>query len=235
MFEIIIAFGAGLVSFLSPCVLPLIPGYISYISGSSINELIERKNVNLIPIILFTVGFSIVFIIFGAASTFLGQVLFQNSYELRIAAGIIIVILSLHIIGIINLKFLNYEKRIQTKTNTNFYSPILIGMAFAFGWTPCIGPILGSILVLAATEDSINKGILLLISYSLGLALPFILSGYLIQKFLIFSKNFKKNINLVSKIGGFILLITGVLILTNQLQALGYYLLNIFPFLQNFG
>ena len=103
------------------------------------------------------------------------------------------------------------------------------------GWTPCIGPILGSILVLAATEESINKGILLLIFYSLGLALPFILSGYLMQKFLIFSKNFKKNISLVSKIGGIILLITGILILTNQLQALGYYLLNIFPFLQNFG
>jgi len=235
MFEILVAFGAGLISFLSPCVLPLIPGYISYISGASLSELIEKKNVNLIPIVLFTVGFSIVFIIFGAASTFLGQVLLQNSYELRITAGIIIVILSLHIIGIINLKFLNYEKRIQTKTNTNIYSPILIGMAFAFGWTPCIGPILGSILVLAATEDSINKGILLLISYSLGLAFPFILSGYLIQKFLIFSKNFKKNINLISKIGGIILLITGVLILTNQLQALGYYLLSIFPFLQNFG
>ena len=108
-------------------------------------------------------------------------------------------------------------------------------MAFAFGWTPCIGPILGSILVIAATEESIIRGIMLLISYSLGLAVPFILSGYLIQKFLIFSKNFKKNINLVSKIGGFVLLITGILILTNQLQALGYYLLNIFPFLQNFG
>ena len=235
MFELLIAFGAGLISFLSPCVLPLIPGYISYISGSSLNELLEKKNINLTPIILFTVGFSIVFVIFGAASTYLGQVLLQNSYELRIAAGIVIILLSLHIIGIINLKFLNYEKRIQTKTNTNFYSPILIGMAFAFGWTPCIGPILGSILVLAATEDTINKGVLLLISYSLGLALPFILSGYLIQKFLIFSKNFKNNINLISKIGGIILLITGVLILTNQLQALGYYLLNIFPFLQNFG
>ena len=235
MFELIVAFGAGLISFLSPCVLPLIPGYISYISGSSLNELIEKKKVNLIPIILFTVGFSLVFIIFGAASTFLGQVLLQNSYELRITAGLLIVILSLHIIGIINIKFLNYEKRIQTNKNANFYSPILIGIAFAFGWTPCIGPILGSILVLAATEETINQGILLLIFYSLGLALPFILSGYLIQKFLIFSKNFKKNINLVSKIGGFILLITGVLILTNQLQALGYYLLNIFPFLQSFG
>ena len=235
MFELLIAFGAGLISFLSPCVLPLIPGYISYISGSSLNELIENKNVNLIPIILFTIGFSIVFIVFGAASTFLGQVLLQNSYELRLFAGLIIIILSLHIIGVINLKFLNYEKRIETKTNNNFYSPIVIGMAFAFGWTPCIGPILGSILVLAATEESINKGILLLFFYSFGLAIPFILSGYLIQKFLIFSKNFKKNINLVSKIGGIILLITGVLILTNQLQALGYYLLNIFPFLQNFG
>ena len=235
MIELIIAFGAGLISFLSPCVLPLIPGYISYISGNSLNELIEKKNVNLLPIILFTVGFSIVFIIFGAASTYLGQVLLQNSYELRIVSGLIIILFSLQIIGSINLKFLNYEKRIQTNTNTNFYSPILIGMAFAFGWTPCIGPILGSILVLSATEESINKGILLLISYSLGLAIPFILSGYLIQKFLIFSKNFKKNINLVSKIGGIILLITGILILTNQLQALGYYLLNIFPFLQNFG
>ena len=235
MFEIIIAFGAGLLSFLSPCVLPLIPGYISYISGSSLNDLIKKKNINLTPIILFTLGFSIVFIIFGAASTFLGQVLLQNSYELRIVAGLIIIILSLHIIGVINLKFLNYEKRIQTSSNVNFYSPILIGMAFAFGWTPCIGPILGSILVLAATEESLTKGILLLSFYSLGLAIPFVLSGYLIQKFLIFSKNFKQNIVLVTKIGGIILLITGVLILTNQLQALGYYLLNILPFLQNFG
>ena len=235
MFELFVAFGAGLISFLSPCVLPLIPGYISYISGSSYNELVEKKNINLVPIFLFTVGFSLVFIIFGAASTYLGQVLLQNSYELRVAAGLVIILFSLHIIGIVNFKFLNYEKRIETKTNNNFYSPILIGMAFAFGWTPCIGPILGSILVLAATEESINRGILLLIFYSLGLALPFILSGYLIQKFLIFSKNFKKNINLVSKIGGIILLITGILILTNQLQALGYYLLNIFPFLQNFG
>ena len=235
MIELFIAFGAGLISFLSPCVLPLIPGYISYISGSSLNDLLEKKNINLLPIILFTLGFSIVFIIFGAASTFLGQVLLQNSYELRIFAGLIIILLSLHIIGIINIKLLNYEKRIQTNFNSNIYSPILIGMAFAFGWTPCIGPILGSILVLASTEESLGRGILLLCFYSIGLAIPFILSGYLMQKFLIFSKNFKKNINKVSKIGGIILLITGILIITNQLQALGYYLLDIFPFLQNFG
>ena len=235
MIELLIAFGAGLISFLSPCVLPLIPGYISYISGSSINILIEKKNINLIPIILFTIGFSIIFIIFGAASTFLGKVLLQNSNELRIFAGIVIIIFSLHIIGIINIKFLNYEKRIQTNINKNLFSPILIGMAFAFGWTPCIGPILGSILVLAATEENLIQGISLLFLYSLGLAIPFILSGYLIQKFLIFSKNFRKNINLVSKIGGTILLITGILIISNHLQALGYYLLEVFPFLQKFG
>ena len=108
-------------------------------------------------------------------------------------------------------------------------------MAFGFGWTPCIGPILGSILALASTEETILKAVILLSFYSFGLAIPFILSGYLMQRFLIFSKNFKKNINLVSKIGGFILLLTGILILTNKLQALGYYILNIFPFMQNFG
>ena len=108
-------------------------------------------------------------------------------------------------------------------------------MAFGFGWTPCIGPILGSILALAATEETIFKAIILLSFYSLGLAIPFILSGYLMQRFLMFSKNFRKNINLVTKSGGVILLITGVLILTNQLQILGYYILNYLPFLQNFG
>lgn len=235
MIELFIALGAGLISFLSPCVLPLIPGYIAYISGSSFNELLENKNINLLPIILFTFGFSFVFIIFGATATFLGQLLLSNSSELRIIAGAIIIIFSLHILGIIKLNFLNYEKRIYTSNSKGAIGTILVGMAFGFGWTPCIGPILGSILALASTEENINRGILLLFFYSLGLAIPFILSGYLIQRFLTFSKNFKKNINIVSKIGGVILLTTGILIITNKLQSLGYYILNIFPFLQNFG
>ena len=235
MLELFIALGAGLISFLSPCVLPLIPGYISYISGSSLNELIEKKNINLIPIILFTVGFSIVFIIFGAASTFLGQLLLQNSFELRILAGVIIIIFSLHIIGVINLKFLNYEKRINYNKKNGHIGSILVGMAFGFGWTPCIGPILGSILALAATEETLVEALLLLVFYSAGLAIPFILSGYLIQKFMIFSKNLKKNINIISKTGGILLFLTGFLILTNQLQILGFYLLNYLPFLQNIG
>ena len=235
MIELLIAFGAGLISFLSPCVLPLIPGYISFITGNSLNELLESKKINIRPLILFTLGFSFVFIIFGAAASYLGQVLLQNSEILRIIAGLIIIIFSLQLIGIININFLNFEKKIYTQKNNNIWFSFIIGMAFGFGWTPCIGPILGSILALASTEETIYKAILLLSFYSLGLAIPFILSGYLMQKFLLFSKNFKRNINLVTKGGGIILLITGILILTNQLQVLGYYILNYLPFLQNFG
>ena len=235
MIELLIAFGAGLISFLSPCVLPLIPGYISYISGASLDELLANKKINLVPLILFTLGFSFVFIIFGAAASYLGQVLLQNSKTLRILAGLIIIVFSLQLIGIININFLNFEKKIYTKKNNNIWFSFIIGMAFGFGWTPCIGPILGSILALASTEETVFKAIILLSFYSLGLAIPFILSGYLMQRFLMFSKNFKKNINFVSKSGGIILLITGILILTNQLQILGYYILNSLPFLQNFG
>ena len=235
MTELLIAFGAGLLSFLSPCVLPLIPGYISYISGSSLNELIEKKTVNIFPIILFAIGFSIVFISFGATASFLGSLILNNSYHLRIASGIIIIVFSLHILGIINLNFLNYEKRIYTEKKSGIFSSLLVGMAFGFGWTPCIGPILGSILALASTEQSLNRGILLLVFYSLGLAIPFILSGYLIQKFLVFSKNIKSKMNIILKSGGALLLITGILMITNQLQAIGFYLLKYIPILQKFG
>ena len=235
MFELLIAFSAGLISFLSPCVLPLIPGYISFISGQSLNELLESRKINLLPLILFSLGFSFVFIIFGATASILGKFLLQNSQQLRIVAGIIIIIFSLQLLGIFNINFLNIEKKIYTKKSSNIWFSFIVGMAFGFGWTPCIGPILGSILALASTEETILRAIILLSFYSLGLAIPFILSGYLIQRFLVFSKNFKKNIMLISKIGGITLLITGVLILTNKLQILGYYILNAFPFLQNFG
>ncbi len=235
MFELFLSFAAGFISFLSPCVLPLIPGYISYISGSTLNELLEKKEINIIPLVLFTLGFSIVFIFFGATATFIGKILLNNSIELRIFAGIVIIIFSLQILGLINLKFLNYEKRIQSEAKQGFFMPILVGMAFGFGWTPCIGPILGSILVLASTTESLARGIMLLCFYSLGLAIPFILSGYLIQKFMLISKNLKRNMNLINKIGGSLLLLTGILILTNKLQVLGFYILNYLPFLQLIG
>ena len=235
MIELLVALGAGLLSFLSPCVLPLIPGYISYISGSTLNELLEKKEINIIPLILFSLGFSIVFILFGAASTFLGQIVLNNSNTLRIVAGLIIIFFSLNIIGVLNFNFLNYEKRINYTKKKGQIGSVLVGMAFGFGWTPCIGPILGSILLLASTEESINRGIFLLSFYSLGLAIPFILSGYLFQKFMVISKNIKKKMNLITKIGGSLLLITGILILTNQLQSLGFYILEYMPILGKIG
>ena len=235
MIEIFIALAAGLISFLSPCVLPLIPGYISFISGQSLNELIESKKVNALPLILFSLGFSFVFITFGAAASALGKILIQNSNYLRVIAGTIIIIFSLQLLGVINIKFLNYEKKYYTKKSTKPIFIFVIGMAFGFGWAPCIGPILGSILALASTEENISRGIIMLSFYSLGLAIPFILSGFLIQKFLLFSKNFKKNINIVLKSGGIILLLTGILIITNKLQILGYYILKVFPFMQSLG
>ena len=233
--ELLIAFGAGFISFLSPCVLPLIPGYISFISGQSLNEILEKKNVKFVPLVLFCFGFSTVFILLGASASFLGQTLLKNSETLRIVAGIIIIIFSLQLLGLINIPILNTDKRFDAKKSNNILFPYIIGLAFGFGWTPCIGPILGSILALASMEETLSKALILLSLYSLGLAIPFVLSGYLIQKFLIFSKNFKKNINIFSKIGGIILLITGILILTNQLQSIGFYLFKIFPFLANFG
>ena len=186
MIELIIAFGAGLISFLYPCVLPLIPGYVSFITGSTLSEILEKKKIDLLPLIVFSLGFSFVFIIFGATASFLGQILLQNSQILRTIAGVIIIIFSLQLIGVLNIKFLNIEKKFYTKKSNNIFFIFIVGMAFGFGWTPCIGPILGSILALASTEETIYKAILLLSFYSLGLAIPFVLSGYLMQKFLLF-------------------------------------------------
>ena len=235
--SISVAFLAGLISFLSPCVLPLIPGYISYISGTSLEKLTKkRSNLVVIKTIFFTLGFSFVFISLGSAASFLGTFFLNYSNFLRIAAGIIIIFFSLQLIGIINFQFMNKDLRIFTNQyNNNLAFPLIVGAAFGFGWTPCIGPILGSILTLAAIEENFNKSILLLSFYSLGLAIPFIISGVLINKFLFFSKRFRKYIFFITKIGGVILLFTGIAILTGQLQVLGFFILEYFPSLGNIG
>ena len=232
-----IAFFAGLISFLSPCVLPLIPGYISYISGTSFDKLVEkRKSLIVIKTIFFALGFSIVFIALGSAASLIGNFLLNNSDVFRIIAGIIIIFFSLQLIGMINFKFMNKDIRIFTgQYNHNLTFPLLVGAAFGFGWTPCIGPILGSILTLAAIEENISKSTLLLSSYSLGLAIPFIISGVLIDKFLLFSKSFRNYISTITKVGGAILLLTGIAILTGQLQVLGFFILEYFPSLGNIG
>ena len=232
-----IAFLAGLVSFLSPCVMPIIPGYIAYISGNSLDVLVKKKDsLVLIKTIFFTLGFSLVFIALGSTASFIGNFFLINSNILRIIAGIIIIFFSLQLIGIINFNFMNKDMRFFTnKYSDNLTFPVVVGAAFGFGWTPCIGPILGSIITLAALEENIGRGTLLLLSYSLGLAIPFIISGILIDKFLLFSKNFKKYMSVITKVSGGILLLTGIAILTNQLQVLGFFILEYFPSLGNIG
>tara|TARA_Y100000590_G_scaffold405468_1_gene493798 strand:+ start:1080 stop:1796 length:717 start_codon:yes stop_codon:yes gene_type:complete len=232
-----IAFLAGIVSFLSPCVLPLIPGYISYISGTSLDKIKEKKrNLIIYKTVFFTLGFSFVFIALGSTASFVGKFFLTNSNTLRIIAGLIIILFSIQILGIINFNFMNKDVRFFTnKYSNNLTFPFVVGAAFGFGWTPCIGPILGSIITLAALEESIGKGILLLSFYSLGLAIPFIISGVLFDKFLKFSKNFKKYMSIITKLGGTILLLTGIAILTNQLQVLGFFILEYFPLLGSIG
>ena len=232
-----IAFLAGLISFLSPCVLPLIPGFISYISGTHFDKLIEKKkNIIIAKTIFFTLGFSFVFIALGSTASLIGKFFLINSNIFRVLASGIIIFFALQLLGIINLKFMNKELRFFTNQySNNLAFPFLVGAAFGFGWTPCIGPILGSILSLAAIEENFSKSISLLSFYSLGLALPFIISGILIDKFLFFSKSLKKYISSITKIGGFILLLTGIAILTCQLQILGFFMLEYFPSLGNIG
>ena len=234
--KLIIAFGAGFISFLSPCVLPIIPGYISYITGKSLDEIEQNRRVVLLKTVTFSLGFSFIFITLGIAASFIGNVLIFFGNELRIAAGIIIIIFSLNLLGFLNFSFLNQDKRFETGSyKDNYIFPFLVGAAFAFGWTPCIGPVLGSILALSATEATVSKGVLLLSMYSLGLAIPFILSGYYMTVFLNSKKGFGKYYGRVTKTGGVILLITGILILTNQIQVISYYILTTFPFLTTLG
>ena len=176
------------------------------------------------------------FISLGSTASFLGKFFLNNSNILRIAAGIIIIFFSLQLIGIINFNFMNKDIRIFTSQySTNLTFPLIVGAAFGFGWTPCIGPILGSILVLASIEENFSKSILLLSFYSLGLAIPFVISGILINKFLFFSKSFRKYVPKITKIGGVILLLTGIAILTGQLQIIGFFILEYFPSLGNIG
>ena len=232
-----IAFFAGIISFLSPCVLPLIPGYLSFICGSTLNELdIKSKSFILKKSLSFSLGFSLIFILLGATATFVGSLLFQNAKILSTISGGIIIFFGIYLLELFKFNILNKNfGNFEIKYSNNLLFPFLVGIGFGFGWTPCIGPILGSILAFASLEDSIYKGISLLSFYSLGLAIPFIFSSLLIKKFLFFSKNIKKYINKIKKISGVILLITGILIVTDKLQILGFYLIEYFPILQKLG
>jgi cytochrome c-type biogenesis protein len=196
----------------------------------------KSKNFILKRSLIFSLGFSMVFICLGATASFIGSFLLKNSQILSIFAGLVIIFFSLYLLDLIKINLLNKNFGIYNfKLSNNFLFPFIVGVGFAFGWTPCIGPILGSILVYASTENSIYKGILLLSFYSLGLAVPFIISSLIIKKFLLFSKKSKSYLNKIKKISGIILLTTGVLIVIGKLQIIGFYLIQIFPFAQKLG
>ena len=228
--NLVTALLAGLVSFLSPCVLPLIPGYISFISGVSLQDLQSSQGKGaarraFLSSCWFVLGFSIVFIALGASATALGSFLLPKLQALRWAAGALIILFGLHLVGIFRIPFLQYEKKVEVRQRPlTAIGALLVGAAFAFGWTPCIGPILAGILALASTQETIWQGMLLLAAYSLGLGLPFLGTSLGVQAFFRFFSRFRKYLRVVEVASGLLLLLVGFLIMTNRLMLLSQHL-----------
>jgi len=226
-----IAFLAGVLSFLSPCVLPLVPGYISFLSGVSLEDLKQGagrgrvlRRAGLISI-CFVAGFSVVFIALGASATLIGKLLMDHIGVFTKVAGVLIVLLGLHLMGVFKLGFLNYQKGIKISSlKPGYLGAFLIGLAFAFGWTPCVGPILASILALAAAEKTMARGMVLLTAYSLGLGLPFIMTGFAVGSFMRLFEKYRRFIRWVEVAAGLFLVVVGVLIFFDKLGALSRFL-----------
>jgi cytochrome c-type biogenesis protein len=225
----IAAFFAGLISFLSPCVLPLVPGYVSLISGAGVEELkspqaqlMRRVMVNSIGFIL---GFSVVFITLGAISTSIGQLAAQYKHTLSIVAGVVVIIFGIHLTGIFQIKWLLQDTRLHNvKGSSTPIGAFVIGFAFAFGWTPCLGPILSVILGFASQEDTLTKGILLLGVYSLGLAVPFLLTSLLMERFLKFYRRFRAHMHALEVVSGGLMIALGVLLVTGRFTLISSWL-----------
>jgi len=222
---ILAAFVAGVLSFASPCVLPLVPAYLSFISGVSLEEMRKEKEKRrvLLKVSLnslgFIIGFSFIFVLLGASFSLMGQFVASNKALLEKIAGVIVVIFGLHLTGIFRLKFLDYEKRINLRRGTfGVFTSFILGLAFATGWTPCIGPILGSILALAAVQETVGKGMILLGFYSLGMATPFFLSAIFTNIFLTLLGRVRKHMRKVELAAGLFLIFVGILIFSGQLQ-----------------
>lgn len=231
---------AGLLSFLSPCVLPLVPPYLTYLAGVSIEDLsIEtraaaRRDITL-SAILFVIGFSTVFIALGATASVFGALLRANLTILSWIAGIAIVLMGLHFIGLLKISLLYREKRAEITKPMGLVGSYVMGLAFAFGWTPCIGPILAAILAVASAQETVSRGALLLGAYSLGLGLPFIGAGLALGQFLAFVARFRRHFDKVEKIVGALLILTGVAFMNGGVQEMSFWLLELFPGLATLG
>jgi cytochrome c-type biogenesis protein len=240
--NLLTAFAFGILSFVSPCVLPIVPGYLSFISGVSFDEMqsssnrAKIRNRILANSIFFILGFSIVFIALGASATFIGKFLHEQINIISKIAGAIIVIFGFHMIGIYKIPFLNYEKRFQTDAKPlGYFGALIVGLAFAFGWTPCIGPILAAILAIASQQETIGQGIVLLTTYSLGLGIPFLLTSLSLTAFYNVFNKLKKHLHKLEIIGGILLVIVGILIMTNYLTIISGYFSRWLPFLNELG
>jgi cytochrome c-type biogenesis protein len=233
-----IAFAAGLLSFLSPCVLPLLPSYLAFMTGLSFEELTQeqrsnrsnRKRVILIHSLLFVLGFSTFFTALGASATFLGQFLSAHRDTIRIAGGIMIILFGLFISGIFSFDFLQREKKLHLHDQPlGYLGSFLVGLTFAAGWTPCVGPILSSILLFASTHEDVRSGILLLLSYSLGMGIPFLICSLALNTFLNTFQKTRRHFGLVTKIGGGLLILVGILLLTDSFSYLSDLFNRLFP------
>jgi cytochrome c-type biogenesis protein len=231
---------AGLLSFLSPCVLPLVPPYLTFIAGTTVEELADggpsraRRDVALAAI-LFVLGFSTVFVGLGATASVFGQVIRQYLGTLSLVAGIVIIAMGLHFLGVWRLAFLYREARMEVSKPVGLWGAYVMGLAFAFGWTPCIGPILAAILTVAGSEDTAGRGALLLAVYSAGLGIPFLVAAFAIEPFMGFLGKFKRHLRTVEKIVGVLLVVTGIAFLTGSLQTMSFWLLETFPGLATLG
>ncbi|HKL01606.1 MAG TPA: cytochrome c biogenesis protein CcdA [Desulfotignum sp.] len=219
------AFAAGLLSFLSPCILPLIPAYFSFITGLSLDELTagrqETRKKVILSTLAYVAGFSFVFIMFGASASFVGSVFTEYAFVIRYLGGGIIVIFGLHLLGVINITALSFEKRIHMKQKpVHLLGTFAIGMAFGAGWSPCIGPLLGSILIVAGNQDTLAKGVWLLAAYSAGLALPFILMSFFITSLMEFMKKATRFITIINKAAGILLILMGLLLIFDKFHLL---------------
>jgi len=231
----LVAFGAGLLTFLSPCILPLIPSFLAYLTGVSFADLksTEKKGEvykkTTAHSLLFILGFSVVFILLGLTATFIGKALFQYQKAIRIGGGILIIFFGLYLAGLLKLDFLAKERKMHIPAKgASYIGSFLIGVTFAAAWTPCAGPILGSILVLAGTKSSVIEGAKLLTVYSLGVAIPFFITGFAVNYFLEYFNKFKKVIGIINIIGGIFLIIVGILVATNYLAVISQRLLSAF-------
>ncbi len=236
------AFLAGILSFLSPCVLPLVPPYLCYLAGVGLEDLTAESDARDVRrkafyrTTFFVLGFTTVFVALGAGASTFGQVISDNFYILEKIAGVIIIILGLHFAGLFKITLLYREARFQTeKKPTGLIGSYVVGLAFAFGWTPCVGPVLATILMVASTEESVNEGIFLLTSYSLGIGIPFILAAIFVNPFIRFMQKFRRHLHKVEIAVGVLLIATGLLLLTGNMQAIGYGLLELFPSLGQAG